>query len=130
MADIVLACAAVLATIAAFMGLRTATLLVVALAINTLWLEAGLPMPWQGMVLADLVIIQLIAEHPPHISDKLIVLLFAVAWVGYALPYPLHRTLPQLAISAQLLLCLLPWLQRGIWKVSHGPLRELKYGAA
>jgi hypothetical protein len=114
------------AGIGALMGNRTAFLLLVAL-----FLSLVVPLPLWAMLGADAAIIALILRNTVTLPDKLILSLFPVAWFAYGLPSPSNYWAAYAVVCVQLILCApMPWNQRGLGEVSHGPLREVKYGDA
>lgn len=87
-----------------------------------------MPLHWWQLGLVDLAILACFVRRNMTLGNMIIACLFPVAWIGYFLPPPFYYNTPYAIVCAQLLLCIpLPWLQRGVWKVSHGPLKRLDY---
>lgn len=115
--------------IGACLFVQTRTSLAVAVGNAFAWALDSLGVPfdlwiWVGI---DLAMLAFIVRKQMSIADTLITLLFLPSWVAYFLPQDALFWGPWWFSLTQLILCLLPWLQRGIFDVSHGPLRELNY---
>lgn len=125
-ADFALPLATFAAGIGALMGNRTALILLAALFVSV-----AVPLPMWAMLGADAVIIALMLRNALSWPDRAILALFPVAWWGYGLASPADYWTAYTVVCVQLLLCApFPWIQRGSGNVSHGPLREVKYGGA
>lgn len=111
-------------------GNRPAIALLLGVALTT-WVVEGVYLSWHTLFTIDMVIAAMFMVKGAPRSHYMILGLFPMAWIAYALPPPYYYWVPYYVVCLQLLLCVpLPWLQRGIWNVSHGPLRELNYGGA
>lgn len=83
---------------------------------------------WHVLFMADLMIAACFIDRNMTRANIMVVSLFPMAWIAYALPPPFYYWLPYSVVCLQLLLCVpIPWLQRGNASDSHGPIRELRY---
>lgn len=115
--------AATLALVPAWMGSRTAWALLASLAYATALETMGVPFG-ASYIVADAYVMRAIWQPSMNLQDELILALFPVAWLGYALDEYTRYDIAMPVVILQFLL-VLPWpkLQRIIFSISHGSLR-------
>lgn len=118
MDDAGLIIAALVASVSALMGSRTALALLCSLAASFLMTDSV------GLFLLDLLVLCAILRPNMTLADELIAALFVVAWAGYLADDQLRYDASYACVVLQMLLTLpVGRLQRGLELFSHGPLR-------